>query len=585
MPIVVQHQPDFGVVGAAAANVGYGKMAEYQQERMAQERARQQQQQLQLLNMQMAQQRFQQGLAHDAGQQIYGQIGRERMALFGALQDQQQNQQQQQFLLQRTGVQRQMELEKAQQNAELQRQNWDYQFTAKQKRELEQINTDEAALDAAFNSGVVEQAEYDWSKQQLRAKRYGIEPMPQPKPQEPPKAWEEVKNTFVHVNEAGEQITGLKPGWMAWRDGDNKWHVEKGDDPQEKQAEAQLKAQEQAVQTRTKLVQSRIDIATSLMKMTRDVVDPVTQETTKVPLFNNLQDAMVQAVSALPDDVFGVQPVSAPQQPATQPPPAPIPQPPPQGNWLAEMIRGAVANTPQPQPVAGPQNIPPEVAPAPPAATPPAGQPFPQGAELAAAAADAERRLPKWLIPEVGKRPLRTTKDRGRDDIGKTSQELTKEYDEANNMYFKDVVNRGRALDYALDPNAPPILAQLAIDAVHGRNREQVHRYVTTFSQPELPPQITTSAQVRKEAANLAAKARTYGYRDLDKRKSLLKAAEERLKTAKVYEQQEATGKWWKGSQFKPGTVYGPFNIKGRQVYGIVERGNVIEVPGAGPTE
>jgi hypothetical protein len=167
MPIEVQHQPSFALVGTAAQAAGYGQYAQEQAARAQAQANFESQNRRALLGMQMDQQARQQALAMSAYNQ---QAGRQHeMQMFAARDQQMAGRDAQMF-----DQQQQM----AMQNDERAKELWDFQWTAKQKSQIAELNNYEQAVRASPN---LSPQEKEMALLELQGQRAGFRPMAIPK--------------------------------------------------------------------------------------------------------------------------------------------------------------------------------------------------------------------------------------------------------------------------------------------------------------------------------------------------------------------------------------------------------------------
>jgi hypothetical protein len=172
MPIVVAHQPDLGVVGMGALAAGYGQYQNQQREIARDQYNRDADRRLRAASMQQEQQNRHQQMQMAAYQQ---EAGRQHdFQLFGLRDEQMANRD-------ATEVENRQML--ANQQAEQQKQMWDYQWTAKQRAELEKFNNYEQSIQS---SPTLNQSEKQQLLMELQGQKAGFRPMAVPKKPEQP---------------------------------------------------------------------------------------------------------------------------------------------------------------------------------------------------------------------------------------------------------------------------------------------------------------------------------------------------------------------------------------------------------------
>ena len=186
MPINVAHNPDARLVAAAAYQGGLGQYRARMEE-MAQRQAMQQQQ----IQAQQQSQQFERAanLERMAAQNLYGRQQNQqemtgRMAMGEAEAGREAAANEARFGQQKelAGLEFDQRLGMAREGQKLDLENWDYQFSAKQKADISRITN---GIDWVKNSDLRPE-EKDWAMRQLEGKLSGFEPLPMPKPGEKP---------------------------------------------------------------------------------------------------------------------------------------------------------------------------------------------------------------------------------------------------------------------------------------------------------------------------------------------------------------------------------------------------------------
>jgi hypothetical protein len=319
MPIEVQHQPSFGLVGTAAQTAGYGQYAQEQQARAQAQANFESQNRRALLGMQMDQQSRQQALAMSAYNQ---QAGRQHeMQMFAARDQQMAGRDAQMF-----DQQQQM----AMQNDERAKELWDYQWTAKQKAQISELNNYEQAVRASPNLSA---AEKDLALMELQGQRAGFRPMAIPR-QKQTSVQEQIDGGGVGMYthpQTGQQIpvTLDRSGALNFQD---------IPETQEQKIKAdQVKADMAAKQAKIKMVQQAIDALTSEVPIFDGAGAERVQAGTKKVMPSQQQIAeyirMVDAVTAASSmsvDATQQQVPMRQSMPQQQAPTPQLPQQPPQ---------------------------------------------------------------------------------------------------------------------------------------------------------------------------------------------------------------------------------------------------------------
>jgi hypothetical protein len=263
MPIDVRHSPDPALIGAAGLAAGYGQYQQQQQDRAVEQANRQADRRMQMLQMQLGDRRDQQRMLMAQQQQ---QLGRQHdFQMFGLRDEQMANRDAAEWENRQIMAERKLEEDK---------QLFDYQWTAKQKSELERFNNYEQSI---RSSPTLNPQEKERLLMELDRQRAGFRPMAIPKGPEPAtidQLFEKGQAKWITDPETGARVIGSFD-----RSGAPRFDEVKQSSPQERRHEVEIQKMELQLkqqELQKKAVEVQVSAQNALQK-----VDPETGVTTQ----------------------------------------------------------------------------------------------------------------------------------------------------------------------------------------------------------------------------------------------------------------------------------------------------------------
>jgi hypothetical protein len=263
MPIEVRHSPDPALIGAAGLAAGYGQYQQQQQDRAVEQANRQADRRMQMLQMQLGDRRDQQRQIMAAQQQ---QLGRQHdFQMFGLRDEQMANRDAAEWENRQIMAERKLEEDK---------QLFDYQWTAKQKSELERFNNYEQSI---RSSPTLNPQEKERLLMELDRQRAGFRPMAIPKGPEPAtidQLFEKGQAKWITDPETGARVIGSFD-----RSGAPRFDEVKQSSPQERRHEVEIQKMELQLKQQ-ELQKKAVEVQVSAQKALQKV-DPETGVTTQ----------------------------------------------------------------------------------------------------------------------------------------------------------------------------------------------------------------------------------------------------------------------------------------------------------------